>query len=48
MRTYGGYTVEEIQEMEDQGTCPSHVLIAYINDDYDESDDYRNTETNFS
>lgn len=39
MKTYCGYTVEEIREMEDEGTLPSYVLIDYLNDDYDGKDD---------
>lgn len=40
MRTYCGYTEEEIREMEDEGCCPRAVLSAYLNDDYDGSDDW--------
>ena len=36
MKTYSGYTAQEIQEMECNGTCPNHILIDYANDDYDE------------
>ena len=39
METYSGYTIEEIQEMEEEGTCPQHVLIAYVNGDYDGGDE---------
>jgi len=39
MNTYCGYTAEEIREMEEEGTCPSHVLIRYVNGDYDGGDE---------
>lgn len=39
MKTYSGYTSDEIQEMEVQGMCPSHILIAFMNDDFDGSDE---------
>ena len=39
METYHGYTAEEVQDMEAEGTCPSYVLIAYMNNEYDGSDD---------
>lgn len=39
MKTYCGYTAEEINEMEEEGSCPSHVLIRYMNDDYDGADE---------
>tara|TARA_B100000809_G_scaffold258976_1_gene303088 strand:+ start:1281 stop:1388 length:108 start_codon:yes stop_codon:yes gene_type:complete len=35
MKTYSGYTAAEIREMESNGTCPSHVLIDYMNGDCD-------------
>lgn len=38
MITYDGYTVEEIHKMEEDGTCPTHILISYINGDSDGSD----------
>lgn len=38
-KTYCGYTAEEIREMEEDGSCPSHVLIQYVNGDFDGSDD---------
>jgi hypothetical protein len=36
MTTYCDYTAAEIEEMEENGTCPSHVLIQYANGDPDE------------
>ena len=39
MKTYCGYTVEEIREMESEGTLPSHVLVDYLNGDYDGGDE---------
>jgi len=39
METYCGYTVEEIREMESNGTLPQHVLIDYVNGDPDGGDE---------
>ena len=39
MKTYSGYTAVEIREMESNGTCPTHILQAYINNDYDGGDE---------
>lgn len=39
MKTYCGYTEEEIKEMESKGTLPSYVLVDYLNDDYDNRDE---------
>jgi len=36
MKTYCSYTADEIREMEANGTCPTHILIQYMNGDYDE------------
>lgn len=39
MITYSGYTIAEVQEMECDGTLPQHIMIDYLNGDYDGSDD---------
>ena len=40
MKTYNGYTEEEIKEMENEGTIDTSTLIAYVNGDYDGCDDW--------
>lgn len=36
MKTYNGYTEEEIREMEEEGTLDQNTLIAYMNDEDDD------------
>lgn len=38
-KRYHGYTEEEVREGEAEGWIPDYVLIAYMNDEHDGSDD---------